>query len=816
MLTAAHAGQQGRTMTHAKAPAPMMSMPWVAPLFIADQNFASTLILVNSTPVDGPTEVTLRSGQGATIVSQNIVVSPHTTKRLNIGQMLSTAGMSQATGSIVVMPMVANVAAQLSLTYQASYVDEELAMPMPDSSPVLRAVAEHAHGSPIVVMTSTSAVGEHITIRCLPESGRQFSKTLPLGPGASIATAACNASGLDRVPDILAAQPSDNSAGTYGIEVSSDGPAGGFSAFGLIAHRSAGAEFLSALPFLDPMMARSSSTVFAGVPLGTSAFLPVGNYSPAVAIANFGAAVAHVRVSLAHTVGSTASSVVVATQTVPPGQSLTLTPPVDPSILGLQNSFIVTSDAVPGALVSKVVSLGTGNLHEVELLGKDEQDPPNGGTQPWTLQDGSEAVLLLFNHTGKQQDVRVGINGIWRKTYHVETMTTVQLSVRDLVDQQVTDDEGHVLPTTTRDGVLMWETKRSSVAGRLLQANVTSAMARSFSCTTYNYIWDGNGATPVVIANHGNPTIVVGASITISQAKPYKYQSYVQYCDVNGTDLGTDPSSFTYLWSDDGPYYNLSNLNSTLTSYAVTGSAPGAESYSVDLDDGIGCGATGGGTVHVVLPKFDVEYVDYIPVDHVTGPNDCLYAGQYSTPLIYKGDGGYGTYRSRQYDTLIPDTHQSPNYNLGVGETRNYGKGSPFNLSTLSSQDEDGVGGDCYLWNAHGYASTSNMFYSVSFPSAGQGTIEYSGSTANPLEPSFGAITWDVTPDITESSPSAASAFVNYDVTCYPSHQVKINGSVVWLYTPSSNSTTYIVGCLTGILSHVTGSTSSTSVTPYY
>lgn len=59
---------------------------------------------------------------------------------------------------------------------------------------------------------------------------------------------------------------------------------------------------------------------------------------------------------------------------------------------------------------------------------------------------------------------------------------------------------------------------------------------------------------------------------------------------------------------------------------------------------------------------------------------------------------------------------------------------------------------------------------------------------------------------------NSATAYVNFNHTCYPSHQIKVNGEVVYLYTPPENDLLYITGCLTGLLSHITGQTSPKSV----
>jgi len=75
----------------------------------------------------------------------------------------------------------------------------------------------------------------------------------------------------------------------------------------------------------------------------------------------------------------------------------------------LENSFLLTADAAPGDLVVKLWSASVSQLREVEVLAKDEQDPENGGTHPWSLDGDTDSTLLLFNHSTKTQSFSVTI-----------------------------------------------------------------------------------------------------------------------------------------------------------------------------------------------------------------------------------------------------------------------------------------------------------------------------------------------------------------------------------------------------------------------
>src|SRR5206468_2821147 len=77
----------------------------------------------------------------------------------------------------------------------------------------------------------------------------------------------------------------------------------------------------------------------------------------------------------------------------------------DPS---LRNSFVLTSDAGPGEVVVGMASKTVNGEREVELLGKDANQPENAGAHPWSVAQGIESTLLLFNHTDQEQSTKVG------------------------------------------------------------------------------------------------------------------------------------------------------------------------------------------------------------------------------------------------------------------------------------------------------------------------------------------------------------------------------------------------------------------------
>ncbi|HXZ80065.1 MAG TPA: hypothetical protein VEG30_09060 [Terriglobales bacterium] len=214
-----------------------------------------------------------------------------------------------------------------------------------------------------------------------------------------------------------------------------------------------------------------------------------------------------------------------------------------------------------------------------------------------------------------------------------------------------------------------------------------------------------------------------------------------------------------------------------------------------------------------VPPQFNVAYSDYIGVDWINGPSYCYYQGN-SNDLIYMGDAYRGTYRATESLLIIPDLQTYSGFFKGVGQSRNYGAGSPANGSTLSAADEDGIPNDCHLWNASGFADTSSMGLVTSFPYAHQGQVEYSGAAQNPLESTYAPITWDMRTVLDTTNPQSPTAYANYNHTCFPSHQIKVNNAVIYLYTPSRYDLTYITYCLYFQYGKITGQTTATTVPP--
>jgi hypothetical protein len=212
-----------------------------------------------------------------------------------------------------------------------------------------------------------------------------------------------------------------------------------------------------------------------------------------VALANFSPRPAHVTVRFSKTSGISGSTVASDT----PVGDINL-PPQRTQILhladlqgdsGLRNSFVVTSDAAPGDLAVSMASKAPGNQGDVELLGKDAQQPENAGAHPWSVAHGNDSTVLIFNHTQQEQRIVATIlNGkaLWQKLIKLSPLETIALSMNDLIKNQARDDRQRILPADLVEGEIIWTmSDPKTVTGRLLVSNRIASMARNFSCSPF-------------------------------------------------------------------------------------------------------------------------------------------------------------------------------------------------------------------------------------------------------------------------------------------------------------------------------------------
>jgi hypothetical protein len=574
-----------------------------APLFIADSDFSSGLGLVNGTGIPTYADVTLRALDGTTIAQRRIAFPPRSLRRIDLAEFLKSSGATATAGSIVVIPSAElkgpAILSSLAITYtnsqEPNFIDEKLALPSPSSSQTLRGVADKGEGSPLVAITSLASGHQHIAIQCLGPNGVSFSKSITLAAGQSILTEACSTSNSSVADLENPAQATTNvSRPATGISLTSDGAPGSFAAFGLAPHQKSGSKFFSSVTFTDPILWLSANSMYGGVPVGTTTELGGGNYVPALSLANFSSnKAAHVTVQYAETSNGASSAHDIQGVTVPPGQTRDL---VLENLQGdpdLQNSFLVLSDASPGDLLTKLISVTPLRPGEVEMLGKDQLDRENVGTQPWSIEDGTESTLLLFNHSNAPQTFHVLISGnatTWQKDYDLQSMQTEGINIGDLIANRTPNDAGKTIPAGSTAGEVTWVIGLHGVGrGRILQSNATTGMARSFSCGQVATIASANWTTNQDDLPNGDTVNNIGGVVAVLDLV------YLPYCTGSYAYTGNS-GGYTFGYSSNSPSV-ITVLDPTGTSVNAEGMSGGSATLTGTVTDpSTGCSGSNSGS----------------------------------------------------------------------------------------------------------------------------------------------------------------------------------------------------------------------------
>ena len=229
---------------------PALQQPLVAPFFVEDGEFSSTLILLNGTAVPTYADVALHAPDGTTVAKQRIQFTPHSQQQLSISSLRANGTEPNiTTGSITVsqdskpsgMTIVGGLAISQTSTNTHHFIDEELAMPMlampgVSNSQMLRGVADSSNGSPLVAIASLTTVAQHVSILCVSGTQTQTSMVTVV-PGQSLLVPACGTapnSGADL--HWYETNMPHKAFQAVGISLTTDGVPGSFAAFGLAPH----------------------------------------------------------------------------------------------------------------------------------------------------------------------------------------------------------------------------------------------------------------------------------------------------------------------------------------------------------------------------------------------------------------------------------------------------------------------------------------------------------------------------------------------------------------------------------------------------
>ena len=669
-------------------------LPFAAPLFLAGRHFASVLSLVNNATDATDADLTLRDPSGHTILTPHLDFKPHSQQQLDLGSLLQQSGSPATRGSLVVRQSASlqgrAIMGTLAVTYDSPggpvFIDEEPPDPNVAVSSALVGVVDPSSGAPLLAVASLAASAQHIQVECFGERGAFTGSPVTLLPGQTSIAAACSTQnpqdGEAGDSDLFLAEPGGGSQGPLGIRLLSDGAPGAFTAFALAPHIDDGNRSFSAVLFSDPQAAHSSGIVFAGVPVGPASLLPSGTYTPHISLANFSTTPLHVRTTFAHTGEgeTTTTPQEVSTVTLDPGASREITLEDLPGDTEMRNSFIVASDGAPGALGAKLVALGEGPLlRRLELQAKDEGSRQNAGGHPWSVEDGTESTLLLFNHGSKPRHFTVSIAGSesWQKTWTLASMETKAISLRDLIESRTADDSGRTLSPAVGSGEASWFVPDSTEStGRLLQSNRTTGMARNYSC--------------------GFSNLLCGSSVQIYQST-FPDGSVADFADITGiTCTSGSYTACSGQQTGTGGYYitkwtagspNIAPISGSNANPSVNllGAAAGS-SLTTGLIKSSYCASAGGGIAVVGCPvSVTLSALDPIGINHA-----------------YPYQTGYGAMAEMQtnptsenwsaaqiYESVTAGTNNCPTSIAGGTDPNNKNNGIPFRVGGSAQAIED-------------------------------------------------------------------------------------------------------------------------------
>jgi len=421
-------------------------MPMVAPLFMASPGVTSTLTMVSAINANTPVVIILRRPDGTELTRQNTTVPGHSVQRLKINDVVSSfadadlGSVELDTDPSLSMPIAAQISIDGTLPNAAAmHLDEEFLSPSMAtmaSAPSFRATAA---GDPLVVVQNIASQSQNVTAECIGAK-RSVTRQFVLQPDESRLLRPCGPS--NDVSQGLAtfAKVSDQATRPFGVSISGDKPGSELAVFGFSMRGADFGHLVASMNFSDVRRIKSSDWVFAGIPVGHLDNVP-GTFKPQATISNFSSSPADMSILYSRTTQKE-------TQTTQPLNKFTLAPgtSVSADLSGLsdtgdlRSTFVVKSDAPPGAVVANVDSWGGSSDSYVQAISKNRLQSENGGTHPWHIGNGNRSALVLFNPSDTSQVFNVLLHTnsgkLWYKPYTLMSRETDVISINDIVTTQ--------------------------------------------------------------------------------------------------------------------------------------------------------------------------------------------------------------------------------------------------------------------------------------------------------------------------------------------------------------------------------------------
>ena len=165
----------------------MINMPSVAPLFLEDNQFSSTLYIVNEGNAPTAGRLLLLTIDGHLILDRRIPVGGHDKAEIRLKPLLASVGSIVTQGSLELFDDNVEGSAlvgEVVVTYHdhaiSSNIDEELLMPTMSHSHELRGLAVGAAADPVVGVSSTSDQPVDVEVSCSGERGETMRKSFQI------------------------------------------------------------------------------------------------------------------------------------------------------------------------------------------------------------------------------------------------------------------------------------------------------------------------------------------------------------------------------------------------------------------------------------------------------------------------------------------------------------------------------------------------------------------------------------------------------------------------------------------------------------
>lgn len=637
----------------------------IAPLFLEGGGFHSSIAVVNSIGRTEKIVMWVRRNDGFVLAQKDLVIEAHSQQRFSISDLIGLRGNRRIGGSVILFPTDEGgmtVAAQLSITYgtgqSTSFIDEEFVMPAWHDSPILRGVGSKTITYPLLAIASLSSNAQIVNVQCISDDqALNVSYPISLGPNKTVLVRACDRRDSEAIETNLLTNETNSKQRIVAISLKSQGTAGTFAAYGIGAYKRRNSSSLNmrpaliGIPFSDPAKAFSSNMVFTGVPVG--ALDSTERFKPSVTIANFGTKPTDVRIRYAPSSESAATKVLdVARATIKPSEVQLFdfdNLPASPAI----GSIVVETNGTPGDVVSNLTSFADKTNSHLSIEGHDANAIENGGKHPWTIDHapGSDAALILFNHGTTSEAFSVQVSGKdarWAKRYDVPSMQTLTVSLRQLIDKQIKDDRGAVLPASLTSGAVTWyASKRGIGKGRLYETSSSPIKKRSFSCggviTMCNYgagLYFGAGLT-----------LDIGGSGQIGEAYGEQCQTEDGYTGnpCGQFDMGMTYNNFSATWTGCNHISGCGVGDTWNTNQAIfpTGLSAGADNLQFELHDlsNYQCYAYGWTTATVTSCPARSDLVSNTQIDPLVlgGGNPPIISAAGSLSIMHVGDTSNST-----------------------------------------------------------------------------------------------------------------------------------------------------------------------------